>query len=309
MFPLTRSANGHLPRGSLLCSLLLLSSSLTAAAAESLPAEVYMAGVHESAWQFSGSSALCELRHEIPQFGQARFFRLAGEELGFDITSYQPVPERVEAVLREASPDWSHSPADPLEQIVVVESGLKPIRMDRRPAGWLLSALAKGQIGSFDLLDWNDSRKQLQIRLSPVNFQRPYRAFKQCLTQLSDKGFDAIRHAEIHFALDVYRLDEPAQARLKGLADYIQADSSISAVQIAGHADDQGENPYNLRLSARRAKSVQDELVRLGVESRLIKSRHYGESRPKIRGRSETARAANRRVEIELVRKKTGMPG
>ncbi len=72
-------------------------------------AEIYGAGLHESAWHFSGSSALCELTHEIPQFGQARFRRLAGEQLSFRIDTYQPVPERIEGVLREVSPPWSHA--------------------------------------------------------------------------------------------------------------------------------------------------------------------------------------------------------
>jgi outer membrane protein OmpA-like peptidoglycan-associated protein len=296
----SRSANAISSQRGLLCFLLLILLSLPLAAAETLEAEVYMAGVHESTWQFSGSSAICELKHEIPQFGLARFYRLTGEELGFDITSYQPVPEQVEAVLREASPEWEHAPPDPLEQMVVVASGLKPITLDRRPAGWLLSSLAKGQIGSFDLLDWNDSRKQMQIRLSPVNFQRPYRAFKRCLTQLSSKGFESIRQTTVHFSLDAHSLDEASRERLRELADYIKADSDITAVRIAGHADDQGEKSYNLRLSARRAKSVQEELIHLGVKSSLLSSRHYGESRPKLRGRTERARAANRRVEIEL---------
>lgn len=273
-----------------------------AVGAERLAAVVYMAQVHQSAWTFRGSSAVCELGHEIPQFGHARFLRIAGENLVFRIDSYQPVPERVDAVLREVSPEWRHAPADPLEQMVVVASGLHPISLDRRPAGWLLSSLAKGQIGSFDLLDWNDSRKQLRIRLSPVRFQQPYREFKKCLSQLSGKGFADFRRVTVHFALDSHQLDAQARGLLKRLADYIEADDRIKTVKISGHADDQGKNRYNLRLSARRAGSVADFLVRQGVAPALLVSRHYGESKPKIRARTEAARAANRRVEIELVR-------
>ncbi len=290
-------------------------------AEEALQAEVYMADVHQSAWIFKGASTLCELTHEIPQFGLARFQRLAGDELRFRIDSYQPVPEKIDGVLREASPSWSHDTADRLEQFIVVEAGLQPIKLDRRPAGWLLSALAKGQVGSFDMLDWNDSRKQRQIRLSPVNFQQPYREFKQCLRELSSQGFKGEQGLEgvpgvanrvsggkdlstsaVHFALDVHTLDAEAKATLKQLADYIKADSRITAVRLAGHADDQGKAPYNLRLSARRAKRVFDYLMRQGVDPGLLSRRHYGESKPKMRGRTETARAANRRVEIELVR-------
>ncbi len=270
--------------------------------AEELPAEIYMADVHQSVWTFDGSRALCELRHEIPQFGVARFQRLAGEELSFHIDTYQPVPERIEGVLREASPPWHHAASDNLEQHIVVEAGLQPIKLDRRPAGWLLSSLAKGQVGSFDMLDWNDSRKQRRIRLSPVNFQQAYKPFKQCLRELDQDGFVPSGPTSVHFALDVYRLDAQAEGILAPLADYIKADKRISAVRIAGHADDQGTDRYNLRLSARRAKAVYDFLDRAGVARKLMSSRHYGESRPQVRGRSEAARAANRRVDVELVR-------
>jgi outer membrane protein OmpA-like peptidoglycan-associated protein len=270
--------------------------------ADELPAELYIADFHQSTWNFSGSQVLCELTHVIPQFGQARFQRLAGDELSFRINSYQPVPERIEGVLREVSPSWNHGVSDKLEQIIVVEEGLQPIKLDRRPAGWLLSALAKGQIGSFDMLDWNDSRKMRRIRLSPVNFQQPYRAFKQCLRELSREGFQDIQSSTVHFALDVDQLDEIGKTALKRLADYIRADSRITAVRVAGHADDQGMHRYNLRLSARRAKRVCDYLKQQGVARKLLSRSHYGESRPKIRGRSERARAANRRAEIELVR-------
>lgn len=271
-------------------------------AGEELAAEVYMADVHQSAWDFKGSSVLCELSHEIPQFGMARFQRLVGDELSFHIDSYQPVPERIEGALREASPSWSHNLADQLEQIITIGAGLRPIELDRRPAGWLLSALAKGQIGSFDMLDWNDSRKLRQIRLSPVNFQQPYREFKRCLRELNDEGFKGLSESVVHFELDADRLKDEAKATLKNLADYIQADPRITAARIDGHADDQGRTRYNLRLSARRAKRVYDYLLGQGVKRDLLSQHHYGESRPEVRGRTQTARAANRRVEIKLVR-------
>jgi outer membrane protein OmpA-like peptidoglycan-associated protein len=274
----------------------------TPARAEELAAEIYMADVHQSGWTFDGSRALCELSHEIPQFGVARFQRLAGEQLSFRIDSYQPVPERIEGMLREVSPPWQHAASDPLEQLIQVQEGLQPIKLDRRPAGWLLSALAKGQVGSFDMLDWNDSRKLRKIRLSPVNFQQAYKPFKQCLRELERGGFVPSGPTSVHFALDVDKLDAQAQGLLKPLADYVKADERITAVRIVGHADDQGSNRYNLKLSARRAKAVYDFLAKAGVARKIMSRRHYGESRPKVRGRSEAARAANRRAEVELVR-------
>ncbi|MET0091502.1 MAG: OmpA family protein [Candidatus Thiodiazotropha sp.] len=282
--------------------LLLVMPVMRMADAQSLESLVYMAELHESQWQYQGSKYHCELKHEIPQFGTAIFSRLSGDPLQFRIDAFQAVPETVKATLREVSPDWEHEAPDDLEQYLEVHAGLRPISLDRKPAGWLLTALAKGQLGSFDFLDWNDSRRQVSVRLSPVRFTEAYRAFKQCLSELSADGFDTVKDLTVHFPLDVHALDEKARQALDRVADYIQADDKITAIQVAGHADDQGTSRYNMKLSARRAASVTQYLVSKGVKRNLIQARHYGESRPAIAKRTERARAANRRVQIKLQR-------
>ncbi|MCU7883194.1 MAG: OmpA family protein [Candidatus Thiodiazotropha sp. (ex Lucinoma annulata)] len=282
-------------------SLLAIFNSNLLNAAE-LEAQRYVAGMHESVWGFSGSGVSCELQHEIPQFGLARFRRIAGDNLHFLIDSYQPIPEKVEAVLREVSPAWEHNEPDSLKQMVVIHSGMRPLQLDRKQAGWLLTSLTKGQLGSFDFLDWDDSRRQVQVQLSPVNFQKAYRQFKQCLRQLQNNGLTDYRHTVVHFALDVDTPDKQAQQQLNQLAAYIVAEEKINRIMIAGHADDQGGRRYNKRLSARRAEHVYRYLSKKGVKQILMTQRHYGESKPKIAKQTEMARAENRRVKISLQR-------
>ena len=264
--------------------------------------DLYMAGEHESEWTFNGNSAKCELMHEIPRFGTASFLRLAGEELKFKIDSFVPVPEAVDGLLREVSPSWEHTDPDPLIQEVKVKRGMRPLALTRKPSAWLLASLAKGQVGSFDFQDWDDNRKTVHLRLSPVNYQKPYREFRRCLKSLSSKGFEDYRDSEVHFPLDVHLLGRQEQAFLDTLSAFIVADESIREIRIEGHADDQGTRRYNQRLSSRRANSVFDYLVTAGVKADLISRRGYGEVRPKVRSRSESARAANRRAEIQLIR-------
>ncbi|MES9940996.1 MAG: OmpA family protein [Candidatus Thiodiazotropha sp. 6PLUC2] len=271
--------------------------------ATQLESQTYMAGMHESEWIFAGSDISCELRHQIPQFGQAIFRRIAGDDLNFRINSFQPIPERLEGVLREVSPSWEHQPPDELQQHMKINSGMQPVRLGRKPAGWLLTSLSKGQVGSFDFLDWDDSRREVNVRLSPVQFQKPYRQFKQCLSQLSSEGFESFQHSTVFFPLDIHKLDKQAKQRLDRLIKYIQADERLAGIMISGHADDQGTRRYNKRLSARRAKSVSSYLISKGIEAGLIKQRHYGESRPAIAKRTEQARAANRRANISLSRR------
>lgn len=265
--------------------------------------QLYMAGLHESVWAFSGADFNCELRHEVPQFGIARFKRITGENLHFFINSFQPVSDSVEGILREVSPPWKHTPPDPLQQAITIQSGMRPVVLQRKQAGWLLTSLTKGQVVSFSFADLDDSRQRVKVRLSPVNFQKPYREFKRCLGHLSESGgFSELRYLTVHFALDVDTLDNKGERQLDRLAAYILADEDIDRVNIEGHADDQGRKRYNKSLSARRAARVYNYLSRKGIKERLMSKRYYGESRPKIAQRSETARAANRRVEISLYR-------
>ncbi len=264
--------------------------------------EIYLAEEHYSEWFFNGSKAKCELKHEIPQFGVSRFLRLAGEELTFHIQSFQQIPVSIEGVIKETSPPWKHLKPDPLTSPVNLKQGLLPIVVERKMSAWLLASLAKGQVPSFDFLDWNDTRKKVHVRLSPVNYQKPYREFKRCLKEISNVGYEDYRLSEVHFALDVYTLSESEQQYLQSLAEFVIADSSISGIRVDGHADDQGTKKYNERLSGQRADTVAEYLRHAGIETIDIEKISYGETRPKIRSRSERARTANRRVEIHLSR-------
>ncbi|MEN8178686.1 MAG: OmpA family protein [Pseudomonadota bacterium] len=277
----------------------LIIGSATAALVES---DVYLAGEHYSEWQFQGSKAKCELKHEIPQFGISRFLRLAGEELTFQIKSFQKIPISSEGLIREISPTWKHEKPDPLTSPVNIKQGLMPVVLNRKKASWLISSLAKGQMPSFDFLDWDDPRKKVQVRLSPVNYLKPYREFKRCLKQISDKGYKDYRELEVHFELDIHVLNVNEQDKLKQLAEFVVADQSIRRVSVDGHADDQGARVYNERLSKRRANSVEEYLKNAGVEPSQLRIQAYGERRPKINSRAESARAENRRAEIRLTR-------
>ncbi|GEM_PF-5697827 len=71
-------------------------------------------------------------------------------------------------------------------------------------------------------------------------------------------------------------------------------------ILVEGHTDDVGEQESNLELSKQRAQAVREYLISQGINARRIDSVGYGESRPKVKGKSERARAKNRRVEIVI---------
>lgn len=69
-------------------------------------------------------------------------------------------------------------------------------------------------------------------------------------------------------------------------------------VQIEGHTDSVGSDSSNMLLSAQRADSVRDYLVRDGVARSRIATLGKGETSPVASNDSETGRQQNRRVEV-----------
>ena len=71
-------------------------------------------------------------------------------------------------------------------------------------------------------------------------------------------------------------------------------------VNVMGHTDSVGANEYNQRLSEKRARSVGLYLASRGVMSERILTTGYGETQPMACNVTESGRAQNRRVTVEL---------
>jgi outer membrane protein OmpA-like peptidoglycan-associated protein len=97
------------------------------------------------------------------------------------------------------------------------------------------------------------------------------------------------------------RADLTARAR-EIIATAAQASTHVQTtrIEVNGYTDLSGTAAYNLRLSVRRAKSVEAELVRDGVSENEISIHGYGESNPLVPTAPGVREPQNRRVEIIL---------
>jgi outer membrane protein OmpA-like peptidoglycan-associated protein len=71
-------------------------------------------------------------------------------------------------------------------------------------------------------------------------------------------------------------------------------------VDVYGHTDSSGSDSYNQDLSQRRAVAVATVLANQGVDQRRFFIEGRGESDPIASNATESGRAQNRRVEIQL---------
>ncbi|MEW5804590.1 MAG: peptidoglycan-associated lipoprotein Pal [bacterium] len=107
---------------------------------------------------------------------------------------------------------------------------------------------------------------------------------------------------DVHFAFDRSDLSAESCKVLKENADLLKQYPQAN-VQIEGHCDERGSTSYNLALGERRAVSVRDYLVSLGVQSARLSTISYGEEMPIDSGHDEEAWAKNRRAHMIILEK------
>lgn len=91
---------------------------------------------------------------------------------------------------------------------------------------------------------------------------------------------------------------------------YPELDNAVTVIQqnpgvnieVQGHTSSTGTVAYNQRLSERRAQAVKNYLSRNIQTDRTLTARGYGLTRPIDTNETETGRANNRRVQLEVVK-------
>lgn len=101
----------------------------------------------------------------------------------------------------------------------------------------------------------------------------------------------------IYFDINSATILPESYAILKSLADAIKS-TPDAAFRITGHTDADGEPAYNLTLSEKRASSVKNALVSMGVDDAKLSTGGKGESEPIDNNNTASGKANNRRVEF-----------
>ena len=97
----------------------------------------------------------------------------------------------------------------------------------------------------------------------------------------------------VFFNFDSSDLDADAQELLQDQAAWIkQHDVSVT---IEGHCDERGTREYNIALGEKRAQSVKNYLISLGIAATRVSTISYGKERPAVVGSNDAAWSQNRR--------------
>lgn len=102
----------------------------------------------------------------------------------------------------------------------------------------------------------------------------------------------------IYFDYDSSELSSEARDKLEENVRWMEQHPDTRVI-IEGHTDSRGSIEYNLALGERRARSVKEYLVQMGVSGGRLNILSYGEEKPAAYGDSKSAYRKNRRVEFQ----------
>jgi peptidoglycan-associated lipoprotein len=104
---------------------------------------------------------------------------------------------------------------------------------------------------------------------------------------------------DVFFDLDRSDVRSDQRELLEQNAGWMRKRPEVRII-IEGHCDERGTAQYNMALGERRAQTVTDFLVALGITPSRIQVMSYGKERPFSRGHDDNAWAQNRRAHFAV---------
>ncbi len=108
-----------------------------------------------------------------------------------------------------------------------------------------------------------------------------------------------ILHDDIHFEIGRKGLSDDGKAALQRHAEFLKNEPDWG-VLLQGYTDQQGSVSFNKILGMKRAETVKQQLISLGVPESAIRTVSLGEEGALCIDQSDVCRQMNRRVHMEL---------
>ena len=105
------------------------------------------------------------------------------------------------------------------------------------------------------------------------------------------------KQRSVYYDYDSVVIKDEYKPLITAHARYLSAHRT-QKISVEGNTDERGSREYNIALGQRRADSVKQMMILLGVQEGQIETVSFGEEKPRSQGHDETAYADNRRSDI-----------
>ena len=107
----------------------------------------------------------------------------------------------------------------------------------------------------------------------------------------------------VSFEYDKSSVKSSERSKVEAAAAYLKNEPRF-LLKVEGHCDERGTDEYNRALGERRALSIREYLLTLGVSADRVTTISYGKDRPAVQGHDEAAYSQNRRGAFVVLKPK-----
>jgi len=150
-----------------------------------------------------------------------------------------------------------------------------------------------------------ERRKELELQMRSSEAEEARREAEELRRQMeemqaeqTDRGM-VLTLGDVLFDLNRAELKAAGENTVGRLAEFMK-EYENRRVRVEGYTDSTGEASYNQGLSERRAESVRDELIDMGISQNRVETKGFGEQYPVASNDTSAGRQQNRRVEIVI---------
>lgn len=262
----------------------------------------YQANIENSNWKLTDNSRLqCTLSHQIPRYGEAKFYSSASRQLNmeFELEMMRLPDNYALAEVRSEAPNWLPGKAGKMLADMKLHKQFSP-SLPKKVAWNMLNELDQGMSPTFYYDDWYNNSDKVSVGLSSARFQKAYQDFVGCVGNLLNYNFDDISYSVLNYQFGSDKLTKASQKRMNMIVEYLTLDPELELVLIDGYTDSYGGRDTNLKMSKKRANTVKELIVKSGIESSRIDATGYGEKRHVASNKTIIGRSKNRRVVIRM---------
>jgi peptidoglycan-associated lipoprotein len=105
------------------------------------------------------------------------------------------------------------------------------------------------------------------------------------------------KQRSVYYDYDSVTIKDEYKPMITAHARYLSANRAQKII-VEGNTDERGSREYNIALGQKRADSVKQMMILLGVQEVQIESVSFGEEKPRAQGHDEAAFSENRRSDI-----------
>jgi sodium-type flagellar protein MotY len=272
--------------------------------AESISAQrEYRSHIESADWETKAEEKrFCLIKQKIPYYGEVIFTRKSGQEMLFELTSEELFLKQTQVIIMAEPAPWRQNVQSFEIGSFTLTQGHKPLTAQSPYASRMFQHIENGMMPTITYRDVADKRDLISIAISPMQFRKHLKKFRQCESTLLEYDPELIKDFDLFFATNKSILTDRAKKFLSYVVKHLKVETDIQQIRIDAHADNIGRRRFNDRLSEKRAEAVKNYLIKVGADKNLIYTKAHGEREPQHPNDTKKGRAKNRHARIQMLK-------